>query len=314
MLILLITPLIGIQSTIWLTPWSIASAATTCETTSDEPVWGVEAQNITMYNYMYWGDGIYDEYGEYDGGHRSSEDIKGMAPPQIDPKLGSLTEDDDFSVTQSLENDSATGLRLNLTVGQKYTFCITAQNVNNETVLGKGEVDIYLMTKDDWERYEWDYSERHQDWRQFFSDIPPEWRSTVDAYTFWMPFRDVHAYEKVSEQQFSVALDHNEIDTGDIWGPERNGIKYDNFYLVIDAWDNGRENDAKPSGNNISVDISVVVDSRVSLWNWTVSLVCGGMLLGIAAIPIIINMRYKKKGMDDGRVDLMPSLENTSRE
>ena len=129
-----------------------------------------------------------------------------------------------------------------------------------------------------------------------------------------MPFRDVHAYEKVSEQQFSVALDHNEIDTGDIWGPERNGIKYDNFYLVIDAWDNGRENDAKPSGNNISVDISVVVDSRVSLWNWTVSLVCGGMLLGIAAIPIIINMRYKKKGMDDGRVDLMPSLENTSRE
>ena len=277
MLIVLITPLIGIQSTIWLTPWNVASAATTCQTTSDEPIWGVEAQNITMYNYMYWDDGYYESG---NGPMRQADgwgDNSDIGSQQKEPKLGSLTEDDDFHVTQSLDNDSATGLRLNLSVGQKYTFCITAQNVNNETILGKGEVDIYLMTKDDWERYEWDYSERHQDWRQLFADIPPEWRSTVDAYTFWMPFRDVHAYEKVSEKQFSVALDHNEIDVGDIWGPERQEIRYDSFYLVIDAWDNGRENDAKPNGNNVSVDISVVVDSRVSLWNWTVSLVCGGM-------------------------------------
>jgi hypothetical protein len=263
---------------------------------------------------MYWDNGYY----EGDNGEMMQSDLdynQGIGP-QIDPKLGSLTEDDDFHVTQSLDNDSATGLRLNLSVGQKYTFCITAQNVNNETILGKGEVDIYLMTKDDWERYEWDYSERHQDWRQLFSEIPPEWRSTVDAYTFWMPFRDIHAYEKVSEQQFSVALDHNEIDEGDIWGSDRQGdeVRYDSFYLVIDAWDNGRESDATPTGNEVSVDISVVIDSRVSLWNWTVSLVCGGMLLGIAAIPVIINMRYKKKGIDNSSVDLMPSLETTPRE
>ena len=312
MLILLITPLIGIQGAVWLTSWNIASAATTCQTSSEEPIWGVEAQNITMYNYMYWGDG-----NDVLGGEGIVDDTgyNQNFAPDTNPKLGSLTEEDDFHVTQSLDNDSATGLRLNLSVGQKYTFCITAQNVNNETILGKGEVDIYLMTKDDWERYEWDYSERHQDWRQLFSDIPPEWRSTVDAYTFWMPFRDIHAYEKVSEQQFSVALDHNEIETGDIWdNDKRNRIRYDSFYLVIDAWDNGRESDAAPSGNEVSVDISVVIDSRVSLWNWTVSLVCGGMLLGIAAIPVIINMRYKKKGMEDSSVDLMPSLETTPRE
>ena len=319
MIILLIIPLIGIQTTIWPLSWKAVSAES-CQTNTKEPIWGVEAENITMYNYLYYDQDWMIEEGGGKGQRNSqsegSPDEGFTSLPGYDSvqnnALGVLTEEDDFHVTQNLQNDSATGLRLNLSVGQKYTFCVTAQNVNNETILGNGEVDIYLMTEEDWDRYEWDYSERHQDWRQMFSDVPPEWRSSIDAYTFWMPFRDTHAYEKVSEKQFSVALDHNEIDSGDFWD-ERPRIKYESFYLVVDSWDNGRDSDAKPNGNQVSVDISVVIDSRVSLWNWTVSLVCGGMLLGIAAIPIIVNMRYNKKGMNDERVDLMPALETEAR-
>ena len=48
--------------------------------------------------------------------------------------LGTLTQDDDFSTSQMMLNDSVSGLRLNLTTGQKYTFCITAQHLNNGTI------------------------------------------------------------------------------------------------------------------------------------------------------------------------------------
>ena len=317
MIILLLVPLFGIQTNFWPLTWGTVSAES-CQTNSEEPIWGLEAENITMYNYMwaeYNDDDLWveDSRNSQDEGSPADNDKDLMYPYYTkDRSLGVLTEDDDFHVTQYLQNDSATGLRLNLSVGQKYTFCVTAQNFDNDTILGKGEVDVYLMTEEDWERYEWDFSERHEEWREFFSDVPPEWRSSIDAYTFWMPFRDTHAYEKVSEQQFSVALDHNEIDSGDLWD-DRPRVVYESFYLVVDSWDNGRDNDAKPNGNQVSVDISVVIDSRISLWNWTVSLVCGGMLLGIAAIPIIINMRYKKKGIDEERIDLMPALETEAK-
>ena len=136
-------------------------SAASCSSSNREPIWGIEAANISIQDYNWWGEK--EEFID-----EGTEDIQDM-PAQYIPQspLGTLTQDDDFSTSQMMENDSVSGLRLNLTTGQKYTFCITAQHLNNGTILGNSNVDVYLLTEYDWETYQRDYRERHEEWRDW---------------------------------------------------------------------------------------------------------------------------------------------------
>ncbi len=275
-------------------------SAASCNSTNHEPLWGVEAANVTLQDDMY-------NYYENGKGAQFDEEIYYDSPPSPQTlALGTLTQDDDFSTSQVLENDSVSGLRLNLTTGQKYTFCITAQHLNNGTILGSSNVDVYLLTDYDWDIYERDYAQRNAEWRDFRNDVPIEWQSYMSTF-YWKPFRDVHEYTDASTFEFSVALDQPQVSTS-IW--DEYSQVWGEFYLIIDGWDNIYD-DAEAPGHDVQIDIQVMIEERFALPNWTVSLTCCGLFLVIAAIPAVLHIRYQKAGISTENKQLIPKISGT---
>ena len=272
--------------------------AASCRTSDREPYWGVEAANITIEDDEYYDFGYYDEDAEY------IEPSYYERPKKL--PLGTLVEGDDFSVSQVMENDSAAGLRLNLTTGQRYQFCITAQHLYNGSIIGTTNVDVYLLTSYDWQRYEMDYSNRDSEWREFTDEIPVEWRGWMNSF-YWMPYRDVHAYEDSSSTEFAVALDQPQVSTS-MFSQQSD---WEEFYLVVDGWDNMQSSDAAPPGHQVQVDIQVMIEQRTALPNWTVSIAFCGLLIGIAAIPAVLHVRYSRSGRETEGIDLIPAVTGT---
>jgi hypothetical protein len=169
--------------------------------------------------------------------------------------------------------------------------------------------DVYLLQQLDFQRYEWDYSARHDyDWAQFNAVMPPEWQSSIA----WLPFRDVHSYERVSRVDFAVALDHEEITTSLFEDPQQRWM-----YLVLDAWDNGRDADTPAPRQEIAADVTVMVEERTLIPNWTVSLFCCVLMIGLLAIPIVLHVRFSNSGnsvkIEGPNVDLMPMLDTPAQ-
>jgi hypothetical protein len=217
--------------------------------------------------------------------------------------LSSLTSS--FYTSSVLNNDSAFGLRMNLTTGWKYTICVDLQPLNgsNERPIA----DVYLMQEDDFSQYEFDFESRHNDWGGMRDDLAHS-APWLQNLILWHPFRDVHSYEKLDAVEFAVALDHEERSYS-IWDDYS---KPKTMFLMIESWNNIRDYDAKPQGANYSVDVTVLVEERFSLPNWTVSIVCCGGLLGILASPFLVHRRYMKAGLvtiEAGGGDMMPHLE-----
>ena len=75
-------------------------SAASCSSSNREPIWGIEAANISIQDYNWWGEK--EEFID-----EGTEDIQDM-PAQYIPQspLGTLTQDDDFSTSQMMENDS----------------------------------------------------------------------------------------------------------------------------------------------------------------------------------------------------------------
>lgn len=292
--------------TILVSPIEIISpaSAASCNSSNREPLWNLEVANITVENY-YWN--YYDGMPEVSSDEKYDEDLQYFKPITISQSLGILTEDDDFSTSQVLQNDSVAGLRLNLTTGQKYTFCITAQQLNNQTIIGNSNVDVYLLTEYDWNIYERDYNERYSEWRTFQEDVPVEWRSYMSSF-YWKPFRDIHEYTEKSNFEFSVALDQPLV-TNTIW--QDSGPSWEEFYLVVDSWDNIYD-DAQAPGHEVQIDIQVMIEERSALPNWTVSVTCCGLFLAIAAVPAILHVRYQKAGLVSEKKDLIPKVSGTN--
>ena len=283
---------------------SPASAAS-CSSSNREPLWDVEAANITIQDYFQ--EPYYDEDGRGKGGMPESQGNQLSSDYYYqDPALGTLTQNDDFSTSQVMANDSISGLRLNLTTGQKYTFCITAQHLHNGTIIGNSNVDTYLLTEYDWEIYENDYLSRYDDWRNWKQDIPIEWQSYMSNF-YWKPYRDVHEYTDNSNFEFSVALDQRLV-TSNMW--DENSDNWEEFYLIIDGWDNIYD-DAGAPGHEVQVDIQVMIEERYALPNWTVSLTCCGLFLVIAAIPAVLHVRYQKAGLNNESSHLIPKVSGT---
>ena len=87
--------------------------------------------------------------------------------------------------------------------------------------------------------------------------------------------------------------------------------------LVVDTWDNIRVYDAAPQGVNYSVDLTVEVEERLSLPNWTVKCFCCGGLISILAAPFIVHKQYMKAGnvsIEVATADMMPHLDTAAEE
>ena len=273
-----------------------ASAALNCNSATDtivtnpEEVHLIEDFELSSSGYL----GEDDAWGERDEDDRNEITYAELCPLSTS-----------FSTSFVLNNDSAIGTRMKLTTGWKYTISVDVQPLNNSDV--EPVVDVYLMQEDDYNQYKWDFDSRHNDWDGMRDDIAHSspWLQTL---IIWQPFRDVHAYEKLDQVDFSVALDHEE-QSYSIWD---NDVQQRTMFLMIESWNNIRDYDAPSQKSNYSVDLTVNVEERTTLPNWTVKCCCCGGLLGFIAAPFLIHNRYMKagiSGMDVSGGDMMVHLD-----
>ena len=220
---------------------------------------------------------------------------------------------DDFQSQMLIGNDSIGVLRVNLDHERRTTICVTIETTNNSY---DPSADVYLMTTSQYDRYATSYDiangawglKEHRDDDDPTSDVPPEWRSFTVAG--WHSFRDSHQYEDVKEVSFSISLDGPEISSG-LFGESANQY----FNIVIDNTNNSHQNDAVPETMIIAY-VSVVSEPRTTILpNWTVSLVCCGLMIGVLVVPLIMNKRYMNAGLsltsENQQLEkgLVPSLE-----
>ena len=189
----------------------------------------------------------------------------------------------------TVENDSASALKMELVPGYRYTFCIKMTPNSEDTPL-EPVGDVYLMTGGDWGRYGFDYELRMEG--ELFEDdfLPVEWRDTVD----WLPFRDSHAYERVSEEEFSVAIDSS----GSVWSGSL-GSENIEYFLVIDGWDNGRHTDNKAAGGAIDVEVLIDVEERINIPKFTATMLVASMPLACLIVPFVLHSKYMQEGKEE---------------
>ena len=74
-------------------------SAASCNSNNHEPIWGVEAANLSLEDNMYY---------YYEGGKGEPIEPYYDEGPSFEQRtaLGTLTQDDDFGISQVLKNDS----------------------------------------------------------------------------------------------------------------------------------------------------------------------------------------------------------------
>ena len=270
-----------------------ASAASDCKLDGDvAPAWNVTVEKEVLSGGGYWG---HEDWGDDDEFNRQNN-------------LQSLQ--DSFHTSILMGNDSAVGLRMNMTTGYKYTFCVNFQPVSGEPNQNVPIADVYLIQEYDHTMYVTDFDTRHNDMEGFREDIAHS-APWIQNALLWHPFRDVHAYEGVDEVEFAVALDHEEA-SWDLWSNEKSPRT---MYLYIDAWNNIRDYDTGAPNRNFTVDVTVMIEERFSLPNWTVAIVCCGSLMGILAAPFLVHVKYMKAGAPENETStLMRHLETEAEQ
>ena len=267
----------------------VSSAASTCDVPPSSD-WSNDSRPGDFLSIdSVGGNGIYDSV----GGNElyNEEGDAGLRP--LEQGLSTEWSDGAWSGFPGIEvsNGSATIISMVLIPGYSYTFCIDFNS--------KG--DIYLLTDSNLMQYEIDYgcrewlaNERGEfDYCSFEEGVPVEWRDLVN----WIPFRDSHAYEAVSYEEFSVAIDSS----GPSWsfGGLLDGSENQVFHLVLDGWDNSRPGDAGAHGD-MSIEVLIDVEKRQTLPNYTAYIVIGSLPLSCIIIPIILHARYHSSFAEDG--------------
>ena len=295
-----------------------AQAASACQ--SDQqltvPDWNTTVQRTALVPFSGWGmpymyGDVYEEEDERDSGKQQSEYASEQDPdlhpeePWLYNPTRPLPTLDPLTVGQytnfQVGNDSSGMLRFNLSSAHRTTFCVSVSElIDNQTVPAKA--DIYLMTSSQYNSYEEVYRMMHGGWwwddldlaggdSDLLSDVPPEWRSFNPLG--WQSYRDVHQYESTEEVTFSVAMDAPEV-YNSLFG----GAEWQDFYLVIDAWDNTNDGDAGPINGVLVADVTVIpVERTVLLPPWTVPLTLFVALAAVVVVPVVLNRRYMDAGL-----------------
>ncbi len=275
----LLMPMLAVLVAVIAAP--VASAAGSCDVPASNP------PGMTQY---------YHEHSVEDGGFWDWGSTTDLRPLR-----------DDFSVDMTIYNDSANAISMELIPGYQYTFCIImSPDPVNEPEMG-AIGDVYLMTDINWDRYSMSYDNRGRgDLESIVEEIPVEWRDLM----IWLPYRDVHAYEGVSDHTFSVAIDS----FGSAWSSvgwfDSSETQY---FLVIDGWDNERFSDRGAAGGTINVEVLVDVEERTTLPNFIAYILISALPIACIIGPLIIHSRYMKMGLsnkDESRQ--MPYLDDES--
>ena len=217
--------------------------------------------------------------------------------------------DRDFSTDMTVYNDSANAIGMELVPGYQYTFCVYL-SPDSQSAPTMGAIgDVYLMDAVNWDRYVSSYEFREEgELGSALEDLPVEWRDMV----MWLPFRDVHYYEDVSSQVFSVAIDS----TGSAWSSTPwFGGGDPKYYLVVDGWDNERGSDRKAAGGVMNVEVLVDVEERTTLPVFIAYILIAALPIACIVGPLVIHSRYMSAGLSDEE-DLrqVPYLEKESDE
>lgn len=301
-----------------------AQAATNCAGEIQPIVWNetVERQALVPFNgYGGWefdemrgdgemaSDGQEKEFGDGIDMNLHPEESWMYNPMWPLPVLEPLSTD--HYTTLLVGNDSAGVLRFNLSSQHRTTFCITLQTVVDNTS-SPAVADVYLLTTSQYEMYQESYRSNHfYSWmdevEEVLSDLSPEWRSFNPAG--WNTYRDVHQYENIDEVTFSVSLDGPEV-----YDSLFDSDSYQDFYLVIDTWDNSHDRDADPLDEVVVADVTVITEERTFvLPPWTVPLVFFAMIAALVVVPFILNSRYMNAGNDGesgaASMETVPMLE-----
>ncbi len=259
-------------------------AASICTLTGQTtPEWGVDAELIESGNS---GDPFEDFFmpGSFSTGGQ----------------LDALT--DGFVTSVNLSDKSYTAIRMNMVEGYRYTFCVTFASAPNQTVSGDPSADVYLMEQLDFERYKWD---------ELGDENGVGTDPTFFSFFGWIPYRDIHAYENTRNIDFSVTFeDGGSSSSGGLFGSSSN----DGMYLVLDAKNNSRSDDAPARGQNMVAQIVVLVEERILLPKISVYMLCCSLPMLLIASPIILHQKYSRGAWDSNMqtVELMPMIENNT--
>lgn len=305
-----------------------AAAADACSGNIEPILWNQTVGRSALvphHNYYsgYFGFGDYYDDDRKGRDHENDwiyEDIR--LPTELNPEEDWMYEDWDrdtrlqpltanYHSTMLVGNDSIGALRVNLSENYRTTICITVQALNETD--DDYSVDVYLMTTSEYQRYtELYYSSHSQnsfydEISEALSDISPEWRG-ID-FTGWRSYRDAHQYESVNQINFALNLDGPES-YKPIFGDER----WQDFYIIIDTWDNNHDNDAVAPGVVTAADVTIITTERTFvLPNFTVAIIFLMMMIGMIVFPFVLNARYMKSGLEipagDNEPGLVPSLE-----
>ena len=208
----------------------------------------------------------------------------------------------DFSLEISVNNDSASAISMALSPGKSYTFCYTYSGDQDSPPTNGAKADVYLMSEGNWDFYMMNYELRTENWLEEIGFLPVEYRDTVT----WMPFRDVHSYEKSKSGYFSIAVD-TEVSSS-FWG----GSDLIEYYLVFDNWDNNRNTDQKAAGGPLNIELLVDVEDRLLLPKFTAYMLVAVLPLSCLIVPLIINSKYHSYGLGEEQIEEteIPILEN----
>lgn len=305
-----------------------AAAADACSGNIEPILWNQTVGRSALvphHNYYsgYFGFGDYYDDDRKGRDHENDwiyEDIR--LPTELNPEEEWMYEDWDrdtrlqpltgnYHSTMLVGNDSIGALRVNLSENYRTTVCVTVQALNETD--DDYSVDVYLMTTSEYQRYtELYYSSHSQnsfydEISEALSDISPEWRG-ID-FTGWRSYRDAHQYESVNQINFALNLDGPES-YKPIFGDER----WQDFYIIIDTWDNNHDNDAVAPGVVTAADVTIITTERTFvLPNFTVAIIFLVMMIGMIVFPFVLNARYMKSGLEipagDAEPGLVPSLE-----
>ena len=260
------------------------NAASTCSLTGQTtPDWGEDAELI-----------------ETTGNKNFEEDIFfGQQGFSVGGDLDPLTNG--FVTSVNVSDRAYTAIRMNMVEGYRYTFCVSFATAPNQTVTGDPSADVYLMENLDYDRYKWDDA----------FDEGDGGNPTFFSFFGWIPYRDIHAYENTRNVDFSVTFeDGGSSSSQGIFGSGND----DSMYLVLDARNNSRTNDASSRGQNMVAQIIILVEERALLPKTTVYMLCCSLPLMFVIAPIIIHQKYARGAWDESNVEveLMPMVENNS--
>jgi hypothetical protein len=88
------------------------------------------------------------------------------------------------------------------------------------------------------------------------------------------------------------------LDGPEIYSSLFTGTNWQDFYIVVDTWDNVHDFDAEAPDTIVAADITIITTERsLILPPYTVALVFLVGFLGTLIVPFVLNARYMKAGL-----------------